>query len=351
MKQEKLIVFPFYFKIAAVFVSCFAVVMLLKVAQLILVPIVYATLIAIILNPLVNFFIRKNISRFFSIVFSVVIASIVFALFFYLIISQVKLLSETFENFKGKIDEINRNSIEWISKNLHLKKEDVYVSIGKLNGTIFSTLTSFFSTSISKVGQLVMTFLIIPVYLIMLLYYKPLFVEFIYKLSQNKELVNNVLENSKKIIQHYLVGLFLEMFLITILNSIGLLILGIEYALLLGFLSALLNVIPYLGGIIGLVVFMFIALLTKSPIYMLYVFILYTIIQFIDNNYIVPKIVASRVQINSFVSIVVVIIGGSIWGISGMFLAIPITALLKVIFDHIQPLKPWGFLLGNTFTR
>ena len=76
---------------------------------------------------------------------------------------------------------------------------------------------------------------------------------------------------------------------------------------------------------------------------------MYSIIQFIDNNFIIPKIVASRVQINAFVSVIVVLIGGALWGLSGMFLSIPITAIIKVILDHINSLKPWGFLLGNSF--
>jgi len=77
------------------------------------------------------------------------------------------------------------------------------------------------------------------------------------------------------------------------------------------------------------------------------VFIIYLVIQFVDNHFIVPKIVASRVQINALVSIIVVLVGGAIWGVPGMFLSIPLTAIAKVICDHIEPLKPWGFLLGN----
>jgi predicted PurR-regulated permease PerM len=82
-------------------------------------------------------------------------------------------------------------------------------------------------------------------------------------------------------------------------------------------------------------------------VYPLLVFIVTIFIQFIDNNYIVPKIVASRVQINALISVIGVLIGGALWGVSGMFLSIPLIAILKVIFDHIEPLKPWGFLLGN----
>jgi predicted PurR-regulated permease PerM len=138
------------------------------------------------------------------------------------------------------------------------------------------------------------------------------------------------------------------MFIVAILNSIGLMCMQIEYALLLALLGAFLNLIPYLGSIIAATVFMMIALLTKEPVYVLYVFTMFLIVQFIDNNFLLPKVVASRVKINALVSIVVVIIGGTLWGIPGMFLAIPMTAILKVVFDHVDSLKAWGYVLGDS---
>ena len=93
---------------------------------------------------------------------------------------------------------------------------------------------------------------------------------------------------------------------------------------------------------------MTIALATKSPFYALLVFVAYILVQFIDNNFLVPKIVASKVKINALASIVVVLVGGAMWGIAGMFLSLPLIAILKVIFDRIEPLKPIGFLLGDT---
>ena len=91
-----------------------------------------------------------------------------------------------------------------------------------------------------------------------------------------------------------------------------------------------------------------VAIVTKSPVYIIYIIIIYSVIQFIDNHYIVPKIVASKVKINALFAIVVVIAGNAIWGIPGMFLSIPLLAIVKLICDNIEPLKPWGFLLGDT---
>ncbi len=88
-------------------------------------------------------------------------------------------------------------------------------------------------------------------------------------------------------------------------------------------------------------------LATREPVSALYVFVAYLIVQFIDNNFFVPKIVASKVKINALVSIIVVLVGNALWGVPGMFLSIPLTAIIKVICDRIPPLEPFGFLLGD----
>ena len=193
------------------------------------------------------------------------------------------------------------------------------------------------------------TTVLLPIYMIMILYYKPLLLEFIKRLFNARDFiaVEDVLLNTKKIIQSYVIGLFFEFIIISILNSLGLLIMGIRYAFLLGVIGALLNLIPYLGAIIAASIYMIIAFITMPPIFVLYILIMYVIIQFLDNNFLIPRIVASRVQINALISIISVIIGGAIWGIPGMFLSIPLIAIVKVICDHVESLNAWGFLLGD----
>jgi predicted PurR-regulated permease PerM len=137
---------------------------------------------------------------------------------------------------------------------------------------------------------------------------------------------------------------------------IGILIIGLvvalynrTYAILLGIIAALLNVIPYIGGLVAVALPMMVAVATKTTAwYALYVLGLYYIIQLFDNNFIVPYIVASKVKINALFSIIVVLVGNAIWGIPGMFISIPLLAIVKLILDRIDPLKPWGFLLGDT---
>ena len=173
--------------------------------------------------------------------------------------------------------------------------------------------------------------------------------EFIRRLfaADKHHTLNDVLTTTKKVIQSYLVGLLVEAGLVAALNSIALLIIGVDYAILLGVIGALLNVIPYIGGIVAVALPMIIALATLSPTYAIIVLVAYLFIQFIDNNLIVPRIVASKVQINALVSIVVVLLGGALWGVAGMFLSIPLTAVIKVICDRVDSLNAWGYLLGN----
>ncbi len=340
---------PFYAKATLIFIGIFAFVFTLYIGQRIIVPIVYAVIIAILLNPIVNYLLRKRVNKIISISIAVILAIFVVLGILYIISSQIGMLSDTYPALKLKFNLTSSQVVKWISGNFNIK-------VSKINEWITLTQTQAISNlvvgeKLTEAGQMLLTGVLLPVYLFMILYYKPLLIEFIRKLFRTEHhiAVAEVLTNSKKIIQSYLVGLFFEMVIIAILNSTGLLLLGIDYAIILGITGAILNIIPYVGGILAIALPMSIAFVTKNTItYPILVFIVYIFIQFIDNHYIIPRIVASRVKINALVSIIVVLIGGALWSIPGMFLAIPLTAILKVIFDHIEPLKPWGFLLGNT---
>ena len=140
----------------------------------------------------------------------------------------------------------------------------------------------------------------------------------------------------------------MEALAVAALNTIALLILGVKYAVLLGVLGAVLNILPYIGGIIAIALPLIIATITKTGFEtQLGIVIAYLVIQFIDNHFLVPLIVSSRVKINALVSIVIVLMGGALWGLPGMFLSIPFTGVLKIVFDQIPDLKPWGKVLGD----
>lgn len=339
---------PFYAKTALIFISVFSFVYLMYIGQDIIVPVVYATIFAILLNPFVNYLIRKRVNKILAI--TIVVSAMLVILFtiLYFLFSRVGMFSESLPQFKIKLTQASDQLLNWYAHEFHYSRSKINNWLSETQRDAIHNYA--FGEAFAQFGQLSVALLLVPVYLFMLLYYKSLLLEFIRRLFRLKyhSMVAEVLANTKTIIQSYLVGLVFEMLIMAVLNSAGLLLLGIDYAIMLGIIAAVLNIIPYLGGIIGTLLPMLIAFVTKdSLVYPALVLVIYIFIQFIDNNYIVPKIVASRVQINALISVIVVLVGGALWGLSGMFLSIPLTAILKVIFDHIEPLKPWGFLLGN----
>lgn len=339
---------PFYAKVALIFISAFALGLTMYFGQHIIVPILYATMIAILLNPFVNYLLGKNINKIIAISIAVVLTILLLLCAIYVVSAQLTLFSETYPQLKEKFLTTSTQLLQWISIKFGIRPSTISAWIKDTQNDAIGNLA--IGERLTEVGRMLVIGTLLPVYLFMILYYKPLLLEFIRKLFRFEYhiAVVEVLGNSKKIIQSYLVGLFFELIIVAVMNSAGLLLIGIDYAIILGITGAILNVIPYLGGITAIALPMLIAFITKdSLVYPLLVFIVYIVIQFIDNHYIIPKIVASRVQLNALISVIAVLIGSAFWGIPGMFLSIPLTAIMKVIFDHIEPLKPWGFLLGN----
>jgi predicted PurR-regulated permease PerM len=148
--------------------------------------------------------------------------------------------------------------------------------------------------------------------------------------------------------QNYISGLILVIAIIAILNTTGLLILGIKYAVFLGILSALLTIIPYIGIVLGSILPILVALLTKdSLLYAAGVIAIFGLVQFLEGNFITPKIIGSKVNVNPLSAIIALIVGGAVWGIAGMILAIPILGIIQIILSNNKDLKPFASLISN----
>ena len=345
---------PFYAKATIFIIGIFAFLTMLYIAKGIIVPLVFATVIAILLHPLVSFFIRIKINRVFAIIIPIILAFLVMASLAALIISQVGRFTESWPVLVDKFTVIINQTITDASGYFDIKPQEIHEWITKTQGELINNSTAVIGKTLVTLGGALVVLFLIPVYIFLILFYQPILLEFLYRLfgANNQSQVSEIISKTKTVIQRYLTGLVIEAIMVATLDTIALLILGIEYALLLGIIGALFNLIPYIGGLVGVALPMMVALATKSsPIYALYVLALYYFIQLIDNNFIVPTIVASKVKINALFSIIVVIAGNALWGIPGMFLSIPLLAIVKLICDHIESLKPVGFLLGDTMPQ
>ena len=343
---------PLYAKVSIILLGIFILFYILYIGQEIIIPLIFSFFIAILLNPVVDYLCKRKVNRFVAIFVSILFAIIILSAIIYFITSQIVMFGEMLPQLEEKINTLQHQTIKWASQFLNLSTEKINIWIAQVRTEALNIGKSLIGPTILSIGGMMVIFFLLPVYIFLILWYKSLFLEFISRLFpvEKHKTVAEVLVESKLLIQNYLIGLLTETGIVAILNTLGLIILGIEYAILLGVISAILNIIPYLGGIISMVIMIVLVLATKSSIYALWVLLLFGFIQFIDNNIIVPKIVASRIKINEFISIVAVLIGSAFWGIPGMFLSLPIIAILKVIFDRIDPLKPFGYLLGKTIS-
>lgn len=343
--------YPFYIKASIFFCGLTAFLAILYIAKGIIIPLVFSIVIAILLNPLVEHLVRIRINRIIAIIFSLVLSISVILTIGALLVSQTIQLSESWPLLVDKFTELLNQSISWVSGYFNIKPYNIHEWIANTKGELINMSSAAIGQTLLAAGNMIIVVLIIPVYTFLILFYKPLILEFINRLfgKANHSRVSEITTQTKTVIQKYLTGLIIETAIVAAMQVITLFALGIEYAILLGVIGALLNLIPYIGGIVAVALPMMIALATKSTAwYAVYVLIIYYIIQLIDNNYIVPRIVASKVKINALFSIIVVIAGNALWGIPGMFLSIPLLAIVKLIFDHVESLKPWGFLLGDT---
>jgi AI-2 transport protein TqsA len=342
---------PFYARVTIFLIGLIALLAILFIAKSIIIPIVFAIIIAIVLHPVVNFFVRIKINRVLAITITMLLTFLVIAAFGAVLISQATRFSESWPLLVEKFTSLLNQNISDAADYFNKDPQKIHDWITKMQGEIISSSTAAIGQTLMLLGNVVIVLLLIPFYVFMILFYQPLLIEFIHKLSGSnyESHVKGIVTQIKTVIQRYLTGLVIEAAMMAAMNTAAFLILGIEYAFILGILAALLNVIPYIGGIIAVALPMIVALVTKpTPWYALYVLIAYYFIQLIDNHYIVPYIVASKIKINALFSVIVVLAGNALWGIPGMFLSMPLLAIVKLICDHIESLKPWGFLLGDT---
>lgn len=342
---------PFYAKMAFLLVGLYISVCILFVTQDIVLPLTFAAIFAMALSPAVDFLVKRKMNQTFAIMLVLGVTVLTIGGLIAFLSAQTSLLSKAMPQLTEKFLVFYTDAKTWFSSyfNISTQKIDAWLSNGKTEVT--NNLGSAIGMTLMTVGGFLSVVFLMPVYIFMMLSYQGHLVEFMRRVCgvENDEKVREIMTETRGIIQSYLVGLFLEFAIVAVLNTLCLMVLGIDYAILFGVMGALLNVIPYIGGIITIFLFMVIAFVTKSPIYAVYIFGLYSLIQLIDNNYIVPKVIGSKVRLNALVCLLVVISGAALWGVPGMFLSIPLTAILKLVFDRIDSLKPWGYLLGDDY--
>jgi len=320
------------------------------VSQSVLLPLLFATLISISLFPLARLFERIRLGRAFSALLSVTIAITIISAILWFIVHQSIIIGKDATAITSKVLSVLAGGQEWLYENFGIGKNQVLDKLREQGNKSLENVGSVLTSTFGSIGSMLASAILVPLYSFFMLYYRDFFREFFFKAfkSTPQQKVNEVLNKIYVVVQSYLVGLITVMGIVAVLNTVGLMVLGIDYAWFFGTLASLLMLLPYIGIAIGSILPALFALAVKdSAWYAIGVVAWFQVVQFLEGNIITPNIVGSKVSINPLMAIISILLGGMLFGLAGLILALPFIATLKVLFDAIPNMQAFGFLIGE----
>ncbi|GEO11019.1 AI-2E family transporter [Segetibacter aerophilus] len=320
----------------------------------IIMPIVLAFFISIVLLPVYRFFKKRKFPEVLSISLAIMMLIVLVVAILWFFSSQMSSLVNDFPQIKQNVTVHLHSLSEWIDKRTHLSTERQVQIINDQSKKLVNYAGGVLSGAASSLTSIFVFVGLLPIYVFLLLFYKNLLLRFVFLWfpQSNQKEVEGAMHETETIIKSYLIGLLIQITYITVLLGVTLLLFGIKHAILIGVIFALLNLIPYVGALLGNIIGVLLTLTSSQELWpILTVLLTIAAVQFLDNNILMPRIVGSKVKINALATIVGVIIAGALAGISGMFLSLPIMAVLKIIFDRTESMKQWGVLLGDEQPR
>jgi putative permease len=341
---------PFYTKLAHISISILCVGFIAVLGKTVLAPLVMALLFAMLLVPFAAFLERRL--RFpralaaFAVI--IVLVSVIFGIMV-LLGSQLSAFAEDFPAFQKQLMDSLDGLQHWIAHSFHINTREQSDYINTTAADALGKGTLFIGSTLLSLSSSLLFLVFIFLYTFFLLLHRKLLLRFVVSLFQESHspIVYDGVKRIQYIIRKYIVGLLLQMVIVSALSCAAFAIIGIKYAFLLGLLTGLLNIIPYIGIFTSLLLSVLVTFATADATHVLFVVIAIVFIHLVDGNFIMPKIVGSKVKLNTLASVLGLVIGELVWGIIGMFLAIPVIAIIKVIFDRVEGLKPWGMVLGE----
>lgn len=323
---------------------------ILVVGKDIIMPIIMAFFISIMLLPIYRFLRKYKVPESLSIILPILLVLVFIAGIIWFFSAQVGTLVDDFPQIKQNVAKHLQSLKEWVSSftKMSVTKQENFIK-EKSDDMLGMAGTAASGAFVTLSGVFVFVGLL-PIYIYLILFYKDILLRFVFMWFKTDDhpKVKDAVYETESIIKNYLVGLLIQISYMTILLGGILLLIGIKHALLIGVIFAILNLIPYVGALIGNVIGVLLTLTSSTELWpVVTVLGVIAVVQFLDNNILMPRIVGSKIKINALVSILGVFIGGSIAGISGMFLSMPIIAVLKIIFDRSESFKQWGVLLGD----
>lgn len=342
--------FPLSARFAFSLISLIAIVFILYILQGILVPLAFGAILAMLLYPICHKLESLKVPRIVAIFICIILVVALITGLLMLVINQLQIFSEELPAYASKVTKLLGQLQTFIAQKLNIRKGKQGAELQKFGLEALKNSGTYISNFLSGTSSILANASLVPIYVFFFLFYRDFLRTFLHKLFKitKKTKINQIMSKIHEVIQSYLLGLLLVILIVAVLNSIGLIILGIDYAVFFGTFAAFLLLVPYIGITIGSLLPIIIALLTKdNPLYAVGVLGLFLAVQALESNFITPYIVGSKVSINSFAAIIALLLGGQLWGMAGLVLALPLVAIIKVVFDNVEGLQPYGYLIGE----
>jgi predicted PurR-regulated permease PerM len=323
---------------------------LLVIGADIIMPIIMAFFISIVLLPVFRFLKKRKFPEAIAIVLPILLLALILSGIIWFFSAQVGILVADFPQIKNNVNIHLMALSDWISSISSYSTKQQVEFINKNTNELVSFAGKKASGMAVTLSSLFVFVGLLPIYIYLMLFYKDIILRFIFMwfTPEHHPKVKEAVYETETIIKSYLVGLLIQVTYMTVLLGTILMIIGIKHALLIGVIFAFLNLIPYVGALLGNIIGVLLTLTSSTELWpVVTVLAVIAGVQFLDNNILMPRIVGSKVKINALFSILGVIVGGNIAGVSGMFLSMPIIAVLKIVFDRTDMFKQWGVLLGD----
>nr|WP_294795446.1 AI-2E family transporter [uncultured Mucilaginibacter sp.] len=342
---------PFYIKLACVLFSLIAIGYLVIIAKEILSPIIFSCLFSILLLPVAQFFeFKLRFSRSAAAMVAVLLLLAFVGTVIYVIGSQLADLAKEWPDFQAQIKRSLWDFRGWVQDNFNVTRGKQLRVVNTATNKVLSPDTATVGATVLSVSGILLFLVFTFIYSFLFLLYRSLIMKFLESvfLKENNATVHAIVEQVQYIIRKYIIGILIQMAIMATVIGVAFSVMGVKYAILLGLLAGVFNVVPYIGILTVLVISAIVSLGT-SPDSSQAVWVMSTVVimHLVDSNVVLPLVVGSKVRINAFMTILGVVVGEMIWGIPGMFLSIPVIAVLKIIFDQVESLQPWGIILGD----
>ena len=328
----------------------FVVGLIIVAGKMVIMPLLTALYISIVLLPIYRFLVRRKIPDVLAIALSLLLLIVGVGLIIWFFSAQLSGLITDFPQIKKNVMLHVQSLSDWINRKVHFSTDKQLEMLNEQSNKLLNNAGSMIGGTVATFSSIFIFLGLLPIYIFLILFYRNLLTRFIFYWFPEKDYdrVSEGIRETESIVKSYLVGLLIQISYITFLLGGILLLFGIKHALLIGVIFAILNLIPYIGALFGNIIGVLLTLTSSQDLTpVLTVLIAIAVVQFLDNNILMPKIVGSKVKINALASIVGVVIGGNLAGIPGMFLSLPTIAILKIVCDRTDNLKQWGVLLGD----